>query len=371
MMTDPAPHSSGSSPKRARNSGVLFVIGGLCLVLLGVGILVVKGLSAQPAEARASGPATGSVGSGGPAAGTKAATTENVQATLERALTLQRSGNFAESAALLRPLAEREVTDQGVRVVYAQSLLGLKQYAEAYEQYQAALALFPSPGSPGSAVEKNPAAAQLHFEAGTCANQAGQPQRAIEHYSMAQTLDAAEAKYPMYLGMMQARAGDDPAAIASLIRATKIKPELAEAWGTLAEIELRRNNNKLALQHIAEARRLQPQVTRWRLVEARGLNRTGDADRALELLSALDAAERSDKAVLSLKAESYGLLKRGPEAASMYVSAADAYASDSELNYQAALWLDRTGQHDKAKKYANIAATLGHPQAKAMLTQAP
>ena len=88
---------------------------------------------------------------------------------------------------------------------------------------------------------------------------AGQNDRAEEHYWMAQVLDAAEPRYPLFLGMMQIKKGDDDAAAASLLRAVKISPELAEGWGTLAELELKKNQNTLAAQHIERA---EPHLTR-------------------------------------------------------------------------------------------------------------
>lgn len=285
-----------------------------------------------------------------------------------------RSSDFARAAQTLQQQFDSSSAsgeNQSLRVLMAQARIGLSDFKGAYEQYEMAIAIAGASASVRAneqgGVQRDPTAAQLHFEAGTCAVQAGLGDRAIEHYSTAQTLDPGESKYPLYLGMVQAKMGADDEAVASLIRATRLKPELGEAWGTMGEIELRRNHAGLALQHAERARQLQPNVVKWRLVEARALNRKGDADKALALLNALDETSRGEKSVMSLTAESYGLLKRPGDAAAMYAKAADANPSDSELNYQASIWCDRIGENARARRYAELAATLGHHGARSLL----
>lgn len=285
---------------------------------------------------------------------------------------LLRAGSFDQAATRLQKLIDSDHDDQGVRVLYAQAMLGLQRPVDAYEQYLAAIALAgpdasPKPSTSGSGAVRNPAAAQLHFEAGTCAVKAALPDRAIEHYQAAQLLDATEAKYPLYTGMVHAKAGDDAQAVAALIRAAKLNPDLAEAWGTLAEIELRRNNLGLAQQHIEKARAMQAASTRWRSVEARVHNRKGEPQKALDVLAGVSEVDRAQPTILAILGESLGLLKRTDDAASMYVKAADASPSDTELNYQAALWLDRAGKRAQAKKHAELAASLGHTGARSLL----
>ena len=149
----------------------------------------------------------------------------------------------------------------------------------------------------------------------------------------------------------------------------KISPELAEGWGTLAELELKKNQNTLAAQHIEQARGLQPNVSRWRIVHARVLNRQGDAEQAAAILQALPQADRSDLGVLALQAESYGLLKKPMLAAQMYEQAGNLMPADAEIAYAAAQWFDRAGEKQKAMQYAQKAKMLGQDGAKELLEE--
>ncbi|MFN7020977.1 MAG: tetratricopeptide repeat protein [Phycisphaerales bacterium] len=352
-----------SSP--ASNRPMVVAAAVLGLIAVAIGALAVRSAMTGPRSAEAAG-ATAERQKGGASAAA-------VEAGLEAAATYQRDNRFEQAATILAKLAETNPTDLTVRRAYAQALLGLKQYDRAYEQYQAAVSLLPVGSTRQIAQGADAEAAQLHFEAGTCATMAGKADRSIEHYSMAQTANPREPKYPLYLAMVQIKAGTadaESAAMASLLRAAKLNPELAEAWGTLAELELRRDQLGLAAQHIAEARRLQPAVAKWRLVEARILNRRGEAEQAATLLLALDQAQRRQPAVLTVLGESYGLLRRPADAAKMYADAFAAVAPDGQPNaefaFQAALWFERAGDGTSAAKFATSASMLGHEGARAM-----
>jgi tetratricopeptide (TPR) repeat protein len=259
-------------------------------------------------------------------------------------------------------------------VAYAQALIGQEKQAEAYRQYEAAISLSDDPkvklGSDEAkvaGVRRDPALAQLHFEAGTSASVAGMVDRAEEHYWMAQVLDPGEARYPLYLAMVHIKKGDDGAAAASLVRAVKIKPDLAEAWGTMAELELKKNQLSLAGQHIETARKLQPEVTRWAVVQARVINRLGDPQKAAAILEALPPATRMDKGTLRLLAESYGLMQSPTQAAAMYEAAAKTMPLDAEIACAAAQWWERAGERAKAIEFARTAAMLGSEEGKDLL----
>lgn len=341
----------------------------VCMVVLGKTIFT----TTKSASASQNATADRYSPSAGPSAPASVATHD---AGLDAAGRLQREGRFGEAGAILEKLIEKNATDQTARVAYAQSLIGQKKYKAAYEQYEAAIALMGS--SPritkASTLEaskslRDPAGAQLHFEAGTCANLAELPSRAQEHYEMAQTLDPSESRYPLYLAMMQIKRGDDPAANASLLRAVKLKPDLAEGWGTMAELALKQNRLGLASQHVGEARKLQPEVARWRVLEARVLNRQNKPEQAATLLLALDPSVRREKGVMGVLSESYGLLNKPSDAASMYVEAASANLSDPELSYNAAVWLERSGESTKAVNFAKTASMLGHQAAHDLLAK--
>ncbi|MBY0261805.1 MAG: hypothetical protein K2Q20_05650 [Phycisphaerales bacterium] len=368
MMTptsgDPRPNPTACAPKGRK--ALLASLSGMAAGLVIVAIMVGKSI-------------VGSTPTGVSAAQPRAGVAESVEAGLEAASTYMRQKQFAEASAILGKLSERSPTDQAVRVAFAQSLLGEQKFAPAYEQYEAAIALMgmpamkPSAGADSAAsagaVVRNPVGAQLHFEAGTCANMAGKPERAVEHYWMAQVLDPAEARYPLFLGMMQIKTGDTQAANASLLRAAKLKPDLAEAWGTMAELAVQQNRLGLAEQHLQKARLLQPEVARWRIVEARVANRQGKPEQAAQLMLALDEKTRNSKEVLSLLGESFGLLGRPEDAAKAWGGATKVYPTDAEVFYQAALWSQRAKLTDAAAGYAKTAAQLGSAEAKAMVEQ--
>lgn len=351
---------SDSAPSSNRNA-LIAIVALLALALVVGGIVVVKSASG-PSAAQANGGGVGGVGA------------ESIEAALAAAQVYIRDKKFVEAATILEKLVERAPTDQAAHLAYAQALLGQKKYPEAYAEYEAAIALNQTISSQrlkegaGGAPVRDPVTAQLHFEAGTCANVVGRSDRAIEHYWMAQTLDASEPRYPLFLAMMQIKTGDEGAANASLVRAVKLNPDLAEAWGTMAELALRQNQLSLAAQHVEKARTLQPEVARWRIIEARIANRTGEPEKAATMLVALDAQTRSDRQVITLLSESYGLMKRPGDAAKLWADAAKNAGADADAHYQAALWYQRAGDSAKAAEHAKTAAMMGHEGAKQLAT---
>lgn len=349
-------------PSQPGRRGLLAVVA-LLVVALVIGAVVVAKSASGPSQAQAD-----ATGGGG---GVKA---ESIEAALAAAQVYIRDSKFTEATMILEKLVQRAPTDQAAHVAFAQALRGQDKHAEAYREFEAAIALGQSaPANRADAAatgQRDPVTAQLHFEAGTCANKINKIDRAIEHYWMAQTLDAAEPRYPLFLGMMQIKSGDESAANASLLRATYLKPDLAEAWGTLAELAARKNQLGIATQHLAQARKLQPEVARWRILEARILNRAGEPEKAATILLALDPHTRAEKQVVTLLAESYGLLKKPLDAANLWASAAKLNASDPEYHYQAALWFQRAGEPAKAAASAKTAAMLGHEGAKQLVAEA-
>jgi hypothetical protein len=61
------------------------------------------------------------------------------------------------------------------------------------------------------------------------------------------------------------------------------------------------------------------------------------------------------------------MLKRADEAASLYLRAADRLSTNAEVNYKAALMLQRAGRTDDAIVLAQVAAGLGDERAKELL----
>jgi tetratricopeptide (TPR) repeat protein len=276
-----------------------------------------------------------------------------VEKLMEEAKAAASQREYGRSEAILLKAVESYPDDARAHLQLAQVMVTQKKFKEAYPEYEAAIATSPK-GSGASAVGDP----KLHFEAGTVADEAGLVERAEEHYSMAQTGDPTEPRYPLYLAMVQIKLGKDGPALASLIRATKLNPELAAGWGTLAELALKENQLDLALQHVDKARHLEPEMGRWRVVEARIRKRRageGDIEQALQLLLSLDRAERAKPDVLRALGECYGLLKRPADAAYMYAEACRVRPDDADAAYQAALWYQRAGNEAEAVKYGKMA----------------
>jgi tetratricopeptide (TPR) repeat protein len=276
---------------------------------------------------------------------------------LEAARSAMSQQEYGKAETILSKAVQAFPEDQAAHLRLAETLVTEKKYKEAYPEYEAAIALSPKPAA-GVAPVGDP---KLHFEAGTVANEAGLVERAEEHYSMAQTGDPSEPRYPLYLAMVQIKLGKDSAALASLVRATKLNPDLAVGWGTLAELALKENSLGLAMQHVDKARRLEPDTARWRVDEARILMRRaekGDVEKALQLLLSLDKAARMDADVLEATGECFGLLRRPADAAFMYSEASKVRPDDADMAFQASLWYQRAGNEAEAERFGKLAQQL-------------
>lgn len=282
-----------------------------------------------------------------------AAGAERIDVLLQSAATYAMQGEHAKADAILREACGTHPTEQSLYLARADLLAGLRRLEEAYECYEKALAIGPREN-------------RIEKKAGSIALLLGRTERAVEHYSAAQSADPGDADAALLLGQAQFRAGDFDEARASLVRAGRLAPERGIVWATLAEIAFRENKPHVASQHIAKARELEPRVTQWRLIEARVLNRLGEPQRALDLLIGLSEAERRDPAVLKLLGESLGLLRRPGDAATLFAEASAAAPGNADLALETALWFERAGESARAAEFAELAERLGHPQAKAV-----
>lgn len=335
------------------------------VVVLGVGLVVVlRGYLSTPSGG--AGGTSGGGGSGGlsgPRAGGSTVAPGRLAphetATFDTAQKALAAQEYAKAAAILTRLLEDDpdaVADPAVNLALAEALLGGQDYEGAYRQFERVLA-----------IEGGKASPVLHFQAGTVAAKAGRLDRAEEHYSMAQSGDASRVEYPLYLAMVQLRQGKTEPGVANLLRAIKLDPECAEAYGTLAEVYLRDNKLEIAMPNIARARALQPRLARWRIVEAKILKRQAKPREALEVLLAMDEADRTSGEALTVTAECFGMLGMPAEAAGLYISAAKREPTNAEHHYQAALWLQRAGREAEALASAKTASMLGHAGAKELV----
>lgn len=277
------------------------------------------------------------------AAGGSASAVEPVLRAADQAIAEER---YASAIALLGSALAKAPENQDLRLKLAQAYIHDKRPELAVPQFQAALRI-------------GPALAPIHFDLGTVASTAGQTQLALEQFQLAQSKDPNQARYPLYLGMVQVKLGQDDKAKANFVRAVVLDDALAEAWGTLADIELRQSSLDLAEQHIAKARELQPEFAQWKLVQARIWKRLGKTLQAAELLTALPDEERLTAPVLQTMAECFGLLNRPQLAAAQYIRAAAVHSGDGKLAFLAAQWAQRAGDHVSARNWATAAKNLG------------
>ncbi len=317
-----------------------FMIVALCLTMLGAVVMLYRSGSFSPGTANA--------------AAEKAPASEAITTVLDSARKLMGQSEWTKAETILRRAAMQFPDQQEIRTALAETLLALDKPKDSYEQYEKALAIGP----------REP---KLEFAAGQVASKANMPDRAEEHFAMAQTGDPKNPACPLMLGMVQRKLGKIEAAKASLVRSCRMDPDNAYAWGTLADIALGENHLDLCLQHIDKARKLQPESKDWRLIEARALNRKGDPTGALRLLTPMDPSQKREPAVARLIAECFSMLGRHAEAASALADAAMADAVNPDIAYDAAAAFERAGNRTRALEFATQAQILGSSAAARLL----
>lgn len=327
-----------------RNHLLRIVVAGVVVaVILGGGGAVVFVLTRTPEPVSAS---AGSLGPGGSGV---------VNEAIESARSYLRSQKPEKAEVILRAAVDRYPGEQALQLLFGETLLSIGKMAEAYEHYSAGI--FIGPDHP-----------EYRHAAGTIASELGLLEDAESHYLVAQKLAPGNPKHPLYLAQVQRRLGKPDEARANLVLATTIEPDLAIGWASLAGIALDENRPTVAMDYIRKARAIEPDRTAWRVVEARVLLRQNRAQEAATLLYAIREDERlGDETVLSAIGSALGLLDRAGEAAEIYISAANRQRENAELSFHAAIWLDRSGQQERAKLYAAEAARLGHEGARTLL----
>lgn len=273
-----------------------------------------------------------------------------VQAVLASVKRLRDDGQRGAAETVLSQAVRQFPADQDLRLAYADLLMAERRLGEAYDQHLAAIEIGPVP-------------AAVEFTAGTLASMTDRAELAAAHYGAAMRLEPENPDYPMYLASVQLKLNRVQEAKASLAIAGRLGPDRAQVWGMLAQIALNENKLGIAAQQIGRARALQPAEPAWIVMEARIRKREGDAERAVGLLTALPDHELNRPATLALLAECYGFLGRPGEAASRYMDAAERDPDNPELAFEAAVWLERTGERAEAVRWAHRAARLGHPRA--------
>lgn len=270
---------------------------------------------------------------------------------MNAAITLQSDAKWEKAAALLDQAIPQFADQQAIYVEYARVLTVLQRHEKAYDNYEKAIAI-------------GPVDFDLHLAAGVSATAAGKTSEAIEHFGAAQVINKADARPPLYLGQAQAKLGRIDEAKKNLLLAANLKPDMAVAWGSLADIALRENAANLALQHIEKARQLEPDSTVWRLIHGRALKRLGRAQEALDLVVGLSSEQKMQPGVLQLMGECYGLVQRPKDMARECSTLADTFTTQGDVALEAARWWIRAGDPEQAKPYARRALYLNTPGAK-------
>lgn len=284
------------------------------------------------------------------------ASPETIDAILNAAQTYLKEDELGKAEAILKEAIAQHVEEQRLYSLYGEVLVAAGRHAEAYEQYVKALAV-------------GPRGAELEFTAGTVANMAELPDRAIEHYATAQASAPTDPRIPLYMAQVQIKKNELTEAQKNLLIAGRLDPDVAIVWGTLAEVLLKENKPEIAISTVRRARELEPQKVLWRLLEARAVKRLNRPEDALQLLVGLSDAQRMEPGVLPLMAECYGMLSRPADAGGVFARASDMDAENPAYALQAAQWLEKAGNLDGARRYAERAARLEAQGAAELLTR--
>lgn len=334
----------GSHRHRAMTLAALAVAG---LAVAGGGAWAVVSLMNAPRQA--SGSASPDAPLGVAADGTELRTVDAALQAARRAMDQDRA---VVAEGVLSQTVERFPGDQRARLMLGECLLQLGRGEEAYEQYEAGIQIGPDN-------------AEYRHAAATIAAGIGRLEDARTHYLMAQKLAPSNPKFPLYLAQIQRKLGDNDGARASLALATKLDPELSVAWAALAGIALDENRLSVARGYIEKARKLEPDRVEWRIIEAKCLRRDNTPREAITVLMAIpESQRRTDSAVIEELALCHGMLGEPMEAAGLYIAALGESGENAEWSYQAAVWLVRAGQRERAIMYARHAAAKGHEGAK-------
>ncbi len=284
------------------------------------------------------------------AAPTKSPDARKVDAILDSVDNLLRTSQNVEAEAIIKGAIAQYPSDQRLHIAFAELMLGKEDYSAAYDSYVRALA-------------SGDRDAKLEFQAGTVASMLGKNDRALEHFAAAQTGDASNAEYPLYLGQVQLQLGKLDEARASLVRSGHINPDDGRVWGSLAEIALRENKLDVAMQQIEKARKLQPRVTVWRFIEARIHARANRPEKTVELLIGLEPNERNAEATARVLADALSALHRDTEAADVLASASDAAPKNANLAFDGAVRAKKAAKTEQFERLRSRAVQLGHPGA--------
>lgn len=291
-----------------------------------------------------------------PSSATPPAPADKIDGILSAVLPLRNSQEWGKAEAVLNEAVKQYPEEQVLYLQLGEILAIQRKSAEAYANFEKALAIGP----------REP---EIEMAAGTVANDAGRLDRAEEHYQAAQAARKNDWQPSLFLAQVQMKRNEFSEAKKNLMLAAGAKPDLAVAWGSLAEVLLRENSVGPALKNIAKARELEPDNLNWRIIEARALKRDGKPDAALQLLVGLDESTKTTPGVMPLIGECFGLLKRPADAAAQYAKVSDRFPDKPEWALEAARWFGRAADKAKALEYAKRAQFLGDKDAEKLAAE--
>lgn len=364
------PHNS-THPRRSARATVV-ALAFVALVVVSVVVYAVisaaRNTTSPPTSPNATNTHTPAPGSTSPATGaplaeqgtgtpaTPPAPADKIDAVLNAVLPLRNSQEWGKAESILNEAIRQYPEEQVLYLQLGEILAIQRKSAEAYSNFEKALAIGP----------REP---EIEMAAGTVANDCNRLDRAEEHYQAAQAAKKNDWQPSLFLAQVQMKRSNFGDAKKNLMLAASAKPDLAVAWGSLAEVLLRENAVGPALQNIAKARQLEPDNLSWRMIEARALKRDAKPEAALQLLVGLDEATKTQSGVLALMSECYGLLKRPTDAAAQYAQVSDRFADKPEWALEAARWFDRAGDKARALEYARRAQYLGDKDAEKLAAE--
>ncbi len=332
----------------AADSGKLKIV----VVILALATALTLGLVVRRMWIVAGEPEKGPVATGDPSKAPREG--DKLDAVITAAAEYGQRQEWGHAEVILKEAANQFPDVQRVRLAYAECLIKQQKLADAFAEFDKALAL-------GDVDVKT------RITIGTLANMLGKLDRAEEQYAAVMVKDATNPDAPLFMGQILMKQGRLDEAKGNLLIAGRLTPQRSVVWGTLAEISLRENKLEIAAQHLKKARELEPEIVEWKLIEARLLNRQQKPEKALEVLLGLDKTRMSSPAVARLMAESYGMLGKRMEAANVLKSASDVSPVDGELALEAALAMERGGDRDGARALAERAISTGNLAAKAVV----
>ncbi|HEX8722178.1 MAG TPA: tetratricopeptide repeat protein [Pyrinomonadaceae bacterium] len=161
------------------------------------------------------------------------------------------------------------------------------------------------------------------------ARTAGREREAEPLLRRALELDAKNLTATVALAELRTRAGDAAESVSLWRRATKLKPDDAPLWVSLARAELGVKDAAAALKSFERAISIEPENSLARLGRVDLLIGSGQGERALEDVRALEAQSKSDWRLAVAVANRYGLAGHKEDARRVY-DAMPAEAKQSE-----------------------------------------